>query len=138
MMCVYVCTLQEAAHSRELAQWDAQIRARNDELTQLTSENTRCLTAVAEYTRSQMDMEDTLTNTQVRICHCNVTSHVMLLHVVTGLCVVWRLQHWRVLKLCKMSNSAIEGVTFLLRGCRELCILDGHSRVLCCDAGFCI
>ncbi len=88
-MCI--CTLQEAAHSQELAQWDAQIRARNDELTQLTSENTRCLTAVAEYTRSQMDMEDTLTNTQVRLCgclHCNAISHVMLLHVVTGLCMV--------------------------------------------------
>jgi cell division protein FtsB len=68
--CVCVCTLQEAAHSRELAQWDAQIRARNDELTQLTSENTRCLSAVAEYTRSQMDMEDTLTNTQVRLSIC--------------------------------------------------------------------
>ncbi len=75
MTCVCACTLQEAAHTRELAQWDTQIRARNDELTQLTSENTRCLTAVAEYTRSQMDMEDTLTNTQVQlfIClHCNV------------------------------------------------------------------
>ncbi|KAL0027158.1 hypothetical protein WJX79_011044 [Trebouxia sp. C0005] len=58
---------QEAAHTQELAQWDAQIRARNDELTQLTSENTRCLTAVADYTRSQMDMEDTLTNTQAHI-----------------------------------------------------------------------
>lgn len=82
--------MQEAAHTQELAQWDAQIRARNDELTQLTSENTRCLTAVADYTRSQMDMEDTLTNTQVPLCarlHYNATSHVMLLHVVLG--VVW-------------------------------------------------
>ena len=69
-VCVCFCTLQEAAHSRELAQWDAQIRARNDELTQLTSENTRCLSAVAEFTRSQMDMEDALTNTQVRLSIC--------------------------------------------------------------------
>ena len=98
-MCV--CPLQEAAHSRELAQWDAQIRARNDELTQLTSENTRCLTAVAEHTRSQMDMEDTLTNTQVRIClclHSSVASHVMLLHAVTGLCMVCQLKYWCVLE----------------------------------------
>lgn len=57
--------VQEAAHAQELAQWDAQIRARNDELTRLTSENTRCLTAVAEYTRNQMDMESTLASTQV-------------------------------------------------------------------------
>ena len=60
-----VCCLQEAAHAKELAEWDAQIRARNDELARLTSENTRCLTAVADHTRSQMDMEHTLANTQV-------------------------------------------------------------------------
>ena len=57
--------LQEAAHAKELAEWDVQIRARNDELARLTSENTRCLTAVADHTRSQMDMEHTLANTQV-------------------------------------------------------------------------
>ncbi|KAL3160143.1 hypothetical protein ABBQ32_010912 [Trebouxia sp. C0010 RCD-2024] len=58
---------QEAAHAHDLEEWDAQIRARNDELTRLTSENTRCLTAVAEYTRSQMDMENSLANTQAHI-----------------------------------------------------------------------
>lgn len=58
--------MQEAAHAHDLEEWDAQIRARNDELTRLTSENTRCLTAVAEYTRSQMDMENSLANTQVQ------------------------------------------------------------------------
>ena len=67
-------SLQEAAHAHELAEWDAQIRARNDELTRLTNENTQCLTAVAEYTRNQMEMENTLANTQVQcspvFCMC--------------------------------------------------------------------
>lgn len=58
---------QEAAHAKELAHWDANIRERNDELTRLTSENTQCLTSVANYTRSQMDMERTLANTQVLV-----------------------------------------------------------------------
>lgn len=60
--------MQEAAHAHDLTQWDAQIRARNDELTRLTNENTHCLTAVADYTRNQMEMENTLANTQVQ---CN-------------------------------------------------------------------
>ena len=68
--------MQEAAHAHELAQWDAQIRARNDELTRLNIENTRCLTAVAEYTRNQMGMENTLAHTQVRC-----TSHTTCLAV---------------------------------------------------------
>ena len=68
-----VC-MQEAAHAQELARWDAQIRARNDELMRLTNENTHCLTAVAEYTRHQTEMENTLASTQVRcsavFCMC--------------------------------------------------------------------
>ncbi len=69
--CVSMCA--PCRRLRTVGNWrsgDAQIRACNDELTQLTSENTRCLSAVAEYTHSQMDMEDTLTNTQVRLCIC--------------------------------------------------------------------
>ena len=65
--------MQEAAHAQELAQWDAQIRARNDELTRLTNENTHCLTAVAEYTRDQMEMENTLASTQV---HCIAAQYI--------------------------------------------------------------
>ncbi len=76
--------LQEAAHTEELAQWDAQIRARNDELTRLTSENTRCLTAVAEYTRSQMDMEHTLANTQVQIPSYTLHVHAVRVHPLFG------------------------------------------------------
>ena len=57
--------VQEAAHAKELVHWDAKIRERNDELARLTSENTQCLTSVADFTRSQMDMEKTLANTQV-------------------------------------------------------------------------
>ena len=79
--------LQEAAHAKELAHWDAKIRERNDELTRLTGENTQCLTSAANYIRSQMDMERTLANTQVlvyclfktspclspeRVSHCDV------------------------------------------------------------------
>lgn len=78
--------MQEAAHAHELAEWDAQIRARNDELTRLTSENTRCLTAVAEHTRSQMDMENSLANTQV---HSSPHTYMYCLRAIWAHFIIW-------------------------------------------------
>ena len=58
-----LCTaaLQEAAYARELAEWDAKIRARTDELLALTRENTASLNAVSELTSAQRALEANLT-----------------------------------------------------------------------------
>ena len=84
----HTCRLfQEAAHAKELVHWDAKIRERNDELARLTSENTQCLTSVADFTRSQMDMEKTLANTQVYFnADCTKNgSGLALMHVLVCL-----------------------------------------------------
>nr|A8J1V4.1 RecName: Full=Cilia- and flagella-associated protein 44 [Chlamydomonas reinhardtii] len=55
---------QELAYARELAEWDAKINARMDELVVLTRENTACLNAVSELTAAQRRLESGLTATR--------------------------------------------------------------------------
>ncbi|KAG2482730.1 hypothetical protein HYH03_018361 [Edaphochlamys debaryana] len=55
---------QEVQYTRELAEWDARISARMDELVVLTRENTACLNAVSELTAAQRRLESGLTATR--------------------------------------------------------------------------
>ncbi|GLC74134.1 Cilia- and flagella-associated protein 44 [Pleodorina starrii] len=55
---------QELQYARELAEWDAKIAARMDELVVLTRENTACLNAVSELTAAQRKLETGLTATR--------------------------------------------------------------------------
>jgi hypothetical protein len=56
--------LQELQYARELAEWDAKIATRMDELVVLTRENTACLNAVSELTSAQRKLETGLTATR--------------------------------------------------------------------------
>ena len=114
--------MQEVAHTQELAEWDAQIRARNDELTRLTSENTRCLLAVAEQTRSQMDMEHTLATTQVPDC---LSPHILpgtLTYSLLLLCLL------SCLLTGSQSSSGLLATT-QVPACPPTCCL-AHSLIL--------
>ena len=118
--------MQEAAHAHELVQWDAQIRARNDELTRLTSENTRCLTAVAEYTRNQMDMEDTLANTQVRCspdlmpCKCS-EALVLWTHHCHVSCLLIMVMTWTPNSFTAMKRFADAAIVLVCLGRLATC-----------------
>ena len=50
-----------------MKQWNAQMSAAQQELTRLTAENTACLNAVADLTKTQRDLEQQLTSTQANI-----------------------------------------------------------------------
>lgn len=55
---------QELQYARELAEWDARVAGRTDELLALTRENTACLNAVSELTSAQRALEGGLTATR--------------------------------------------------------------------------
>ena len=58
---------QEVQFAGEMKQWNSQMGLAQQELTRLTAENTACLNAVADLTKTQRDLEHQLTSTQQNI-----------------------------------------------------------------------
>ena len=53
--------MQEQQFAAEIKAWTMKVSASQAELTRLTAENTACLNAVADLTKTQREMEKALT-----------------------------------------------------------------------------